>query len=75
MKHKNNYRIYEIDQDLINFLRGDSFYSNRDKNLIDKQVYSHFDKTNIRSDKYIGIIIELHQQLFFAPLTHDGGKN
>jgi hypothetical protein len=42
VKHKSAYRIYEIDQDLINFLRGEGKYKKRLANQIDKQVYSHY---------------------------------
>jgi hypothetical protein len=73
-KHTNKYRIYKIDQDLINFLRGDGNYANRPFNCIDKQIYSHYGQTKLHSDKYIGIIIEFQQQLYFAPLTHDGQR-
>jgi hypothetical protein len=72
--HQDEYRIYEIDQDLIDFLRGEGKYIDRDLLLIDKQVYSHHGKKQEHGDKYIGIVIEFQQQLYFAPLTHDGDK-
>lgn len=74
LKHSNNYRIYEIDQDLIDFLRGDGKYAYRSSNDVDKQIYSHRGEINKHSDKYIGIIIEFQNQFYFAPLTHDGDK-
>ena len=73
-KHSNNYRIYEVDQDLINFLRGDEKYSSCPLNNVDKQIYSHYGEIKKHSDKYIGIIIKLENQFYFAPLTHDGDK-
>jgi hypothetical protein len=75
MKHKNNYRIYEINQDLIDFLRGDGIHQKRSPNNVDRQIYSHYGEIKKHSDKYIGIIIEFQNHLFFAPLTHDGKKN
>jgi hypothetical protein len=74
VKHNNEYRIYEINQNLINFLRGDGKYRNRPLSCIDKQIYSHYGEFKLHSDKYIGIIIEFQKQMFFAPLTHDGNK-
>jgi hypothetical protein len=73
MKHKNNYRIYEVPQDLINFLRKDGKYKNF-SHAGDPQIYSHYSQAHQHSDKYIGIIIEFQNQPYFAPLTHDGNK-
>jgi hypothetical protein len=74
MKHKNKYRIYEINQDLIDFLRGDGKYNDRPFDCVDKQIYSHYGQLKQHIDKYIGIIIEFEEQLYFAPLTHDGNR-
>lgn len=73
MKHRNKYSFFEVSQDLINFLRGDGPYEH-DKRDFDKQIYSHYGESKKHSDKYIGIIVELQNDKYFAPLTHDGNK-
>jgi hypothetical protein len=71
-KHTDKFRLYEVNQDLINFLHGDDIYVNRSRNLIDLEVYTHYNSTNKNrnSDKYIGIIVEADGQNYFAPLSH-----
>lgn len=39
----NRFKIYEVDQRLIDFLRGDGEFANRQSNEIDRQVYSHYE--------------------------------
>jgi hypothetical protein len=61
VKHKNIYHIYEIDENLIDFLY-----------KFDNQIYYHsYDEKSKHSEKYIGIIIEFNKQLYFAPLSSD----
>lgn len=72
--HNDEYRIYEVEQDLIDFLRGEGKHVNRSIYCIDKQVYSHYGEVRLHSDKYIGIVIDFQNQLYFAPLTHDGDR-
>ena len=74
-KHSENYRIYEVEQDFVNFLRGDDVYKKRSLTKIDRQVYSHYGLDKEHSDKYIGIIIKLQDRMYFAPITHDGVKS
>ena len=69
------FKIYEVDQQLINYLRGDGEFANRPSNEIDKQVYSHYRLNRRNSDKYFGVIIEYKGFSMFAPITHDGDKN
>ena len=49
--------MYEVDQDYINFLKGEGRFAYRLKNETDKQVYSHFGLEKENTDKYIGVII------------------
>lgn len=72
---KEQFRMYEVEQDYINFLRGEGRFAYRLDNEIDKQVYSHYGIEKEHQDKYIGIIIKFNQIKMFAPITHDGSKN
>ena len=67
--------MYEIDQDYINFLRGEGRFAYRLKNEVDKQVYSHYGFEKDNTDKYIGVIINFNDIKMFAPITHDGNRN
>lgn len=71
----NKFKIYEVDQRLIDYLRGDGEFADRPSKEIDKQVYSHYGLTKKHSDKYFGVIIEYKGFSMFAPITHDGEKN
>lgn len=73
MKHNIPFSIFEISQDLINFLRGDDIYKYNGMEH-DSQIYSHYGENKLITDKYIGIIIEFQNNRYFAPLTHDGNK-
>jgi hypothetical protein len=73
-KHNILFYFFVIEQDVIDFLRKEAKYRNLTHNG-DEQIYSHLNMPKAHSDKYIGIIIELESQLYFAPLTHDGDKN
>ena len=64
----------EVDQDYINFLKGEGRFAYRLKNETDKQVYSHFGLEKENTDKYIGVIIEFDNIKMFAPITHDGDR-
>ena len=70
----NKFKIYEVEQRLIDFLRGDGEFADRPINKVDKQVYSHHGNNKIHSDKYFGVIIEYKGFSMFAPITHDGNK-
>ena len=72
---KNKFKIYEVEQRLIDFLRGDGEFTNRPSKEVDKQVYSHYGLNKRNSDKYFGVIIEYKGFSMFAPITHDGDKN
>lgn len=71
----NKFKIYEVEQCLIDFLRGDGEFTNRPSKEVDKQVYSHYGLNKRNSDKYFGVIIEYKGFSMFAPITHDGDKN
>ena len=71
----NKFRIFEVDQRLIDYLRGDGEFANRPSKEVDKQVYSHYGLNRKNSDKYFGVIIEYKGFSMFAPITHDGDKN
>ena len=71
----NKFKIYEVDQRLIDYLRGDGEFTNRPSKEVDKQIYSHYGLTKRHSDKYFGVIIEYKGFSMFAPITHDGDKN
>lgn len=71
----NKFRIFEVDQRLIDYLRGDGEFADRPSKEIDKQVYSHYGLNRRNSDKYFGVIIEYKGFSMFAPITHDGDKN
>ena len=73
--NKKRFRVYEVDQDYINFLKGEGRFAYRLKNETDKQVYSHFGLDKENTNKYIGIIIQFNNIKFFIPITHDGNKN
>ena len=73
--NKKRFRVYEVDQDYINFLKGGGRFAYRLKNETDKQVYSHFGLDKENTNKYIGIIIQFNNIKFFIPITHDGNKN
>ena len=70
----NKFKIYEVEQRLIDFLRGDGEFDDRPSDKVDKQVYSHYGINKIHSDKYFGVIIEYKGFSMFAPITHDGDK-
>lgn len=70
----NKFKIYEIEQRLIDFLRGDGEFADRPSKEVDKQVYSHYGLNRKNSDKYFGVIIEYKGFSMFAPITHDGDK-
>ena len=70
----NKFKIYEVEQRLIDFLRGDGEFADRPSNEVDKQVYSHFGTNRIHTDKYFGVIIKYKGFSMFAPITHDGDK-
>jgi hypothetical protein len=65
------YRFYEIESSTIDFLRGEGEFANRPSHLVDKQIKAHDKHKNIHTNKYIGIIIKLGEEQYFAPLTHD----
>jgi len=71
----NKFRIFEVDQRLIDYLRGDGEFAYRPSKEVDKQVYSHYGLNRRNSDKYFGVIIEYKGFSMFAPITHDGDKN
>ena len=73
--NKKRFRVYEVDQDYINFLKGEGRFAYRLKNETDKQVYSHFGLDKENTDKCIGVIIEFDEIKMFAPITHDGNLN
>lgn len=68
---KDKYDFYEVSIDFIDFLRGEGIYKNRPQDKIDLQVKAHNKHINLRTNKYIGIIIEFQSNKYFAPLTHD----
>ena len=70
----NKFKIYEVEQRLIDFLRGDGEFADRPSKEVDKQVYSHYGLNRKNSDKYFGVIIEYKGFSMFAPITHDGDK-
>ena len=71
----NKFKIYEVDQRLIDYLRGDGEFADRPSKEVDKQIYSHHGLNRKNSDKYFGVIIEYKGFSMFAPITHDGDKN
>ena len=73
--NKKRFRVYEVDQDYINFLKGEGRFAYRLKNETDKQVHSHFGLDKENTDKCIGVIIEFDEIKMFAPITHDGNLN
>ena len=70
----NKFKIYEVDQRLIDYLRGDGEFADRPSKEVDKQVYSHHGINKLHTDKYFGVIIEYKGFSMFAPITHDGDK-
>ena len=48
----NKFKIYEVEQRLIDFLRGDGEFADRPSKEVDKQVYSHHGINKIHTDKY-----------------------
>ncbi len=70
----NKFKIYEVDQHLIDYLRGDGEFADRPSKEVDKQVYSHYGLDRRNSDKYFGVIIKYKNFSMFAPITHDGDK-
>ena len=71
----NKFKIYEVEQRLIDFLRGDGEFADRPSKEVDKQVYSHHGINKIHTDKYFGVIIEYKGFSMFAPITQMAIRN
>jgi hypothetical protein len=69
------FHFFEIETDIIDFLRGEGKYSYRNILEVDTQIKKHNAHYNLHTNKYIGIVVDFENQKYFAPLTHDGQGN